>query len=403
MKYSILIVVVLCILSCSKKPDTQEIEKLAITSFSPTSGTYGDTVTINGKGFGNDPARINISIGTSFKFRPFSATDTKLLLVIPKEAGNGAVGVDLGSTQRIGIDYAVANGNFTLNIPEPVAVTGTLPDFLRIGDTVSFSGTAFGSDPARITVRFGTSINAKPSQVSGTGLKFIVPEIYYHNPTAPNGIVSIREFPAVKITIVKGSDSITLNKNFKILPPHPTIFDFSPKKVRAGDTLRITGKNFYYADDLSQILHIEAGTIQSPYFHTSTELRVKISIGDTISKSPIRVVVRSGYDFFLISESNRTPDSLTTMPQTIVYNMSPSHAKAGEQIMITGKFKVADFSTITLRFTGSATDVKLDLSGTQKDNVIYAKVPADAKTGPVSVTIAGFVSGTTPNSLIILP
>lgn len=131
MKYFKLALVVpvlisICFFSCGKggsNPDTTPVPPttdpvvqpviLAISSFSPTNGAAGTTVTITGTGFGTNIDLIKVKFGSSVAISPAAFTTTQLTVVVPPDATTGkiAVSVNNATFATSVTDYAIGNVN----------------------------------------------------------------------------------------------------------------------------------------------------------------------------------------------------------------------------------------------------------------------------------------------------
>jgi hypothetical protein len=67
-----------------------------ITSFSPSSGGAGDSITINGSGFGDDPFHLQVSFPNSVAASIVSVTDTQIVITVPNAAVTGTITVTHG-------------------------------------------------------------------------------------------------------------------------------------------------------------------------------------------------------------------------------------------------------------------------------------------------------------------
>ncbi len=83
----------------------------AITSFSPTSGVPGDTVTIAGSNFDPTPANNTVRFN-GITATVQSATATQLVVTVPNGATTGTISVTLTNTLS-----ATSAGSFTINVP----------------------------------------------------------------------------------------------------------------------------------------------------------------------------------------------------------------------------------------------------------------------------------------------
>jgi IPT/TIG domain-containing protein len=108
-----------------------------ITSFTPTSGVIGSTVTITGTGF------KDTSVVTSVAFNGVAATsftvdsDTQITVVVPSGATTGKISV----TDSEGTD--TSGPNFTVTASPTPTITSFTPTSGAVGTTVTVTGTGF--------------------------------------------------------------------------------------------------------------------------------------------------------------------------------------------------------------------------------------------------------------------
>jgi hypothetical protein len=137
-----------------------------ITSFTPTSGTTGTTVTINGTNFSTTPAN-NIVDFNGTVATVTASTTTTITTSVPIGATTGPISV------TIGCNTATSSTNFTISSALPT-ITSFTPSSGPVSTTVTITGTNFSSTPANNTVRFnGTLATATAS--SATSITTSVP------------------------------------------------------------------------------------------------------------------------------------------------------------------------------------------------------------------------------------
>ncbi|MVM30447.1 cell shape-determining protein MreB [Spirosoma sp. HMF4905] len=114
------------IVACKKNPDEptpviKPTPKTTIASVDPATAPVGSTIAITGTNFSTDPGSNTITIG-GVTATVVSATDTRLVVVVPAGATSGPVSVTAGG------QTAQAPGTFTVSLPavKPVKeVSGT--------------------------------------------------------------------------------------------------------------------------------------------------------------------------------------------------------------------------------------------------------------------------------------
>lgn len=137
----------------------------AITSFDPTSGPVGATVTIYGTGFSTTPA------SNAVKFNGTAATVTasdggSISTSVPSGATTGRI------TVTIGANTATSAQDFVVTIPGAPAITSFTPTRGVAGTTVSVTGANFQSGTLSLTLN---GVAVTPTITSATALTFAVP------------------------------------------------------------------------------------------------------------------------------------------------------------------------------------------------------------------------------------
>lgn len=196
-------------------------DELVVTAFSPRSGPLagGTEVTINGQGFTAD---TQVLFGAFSSPRITFVSATELKAIAPR--GLAADVVDLVvynkngvSTQRRGYTY----------LPD-VRITGLTPvtGDLAGGTTVTLTGTGFTGATA---VRFGANDATMVTVVSATQVTAVTPA----------GAAG-----AVDVTIVAPGGSWTSQRAFTYFDPAGpfAVLGLSPRLIRAGDTVYLTGQ-----------------------------------------------------------------------------------------------------------------------------------------------------------------
>ncbi|MCX5752097.1 MAG: hypothetical protein NTW97_00465 [Candidatus Krumholzibacteria bacterium] len=159
---------------CSTEPDTIILEAPVLTSISPDSGAYGDTVVVSGSGFGPHPSANAIVISpdrfSSASSRriivPFGGSGTELRGVVPDGAFTGSVRVE--RTAQLG-------RMFSASVEPPVSASAALPFGVRLaagnvgksffsGEEYTFSITAGASSEDYLVVVFSDAAPPLPTE-----------------------------------------------------------------------------------------------------------------------------------------------------------------------------------------------------------------------------------------------
>jgi hypothetical protein len=150
-----------------------------VTSFTPTSGITGSTVTINGTGF---VPGATVKFGTKASATVTFVSGTQIKATVP----NGAV------TGKISVSTSAGTGTSASNFTVTLSITGFAPASGPTGTVVTINGVGFNSSS---TVKFNGAAASSVTHVSSTQLKATVPSsattgpISVTNTTAPTGTV----------------------------------------------------------------------------------------------------------------------------------------------------------------------------------------------------------------------
>lgn len=166
------------------------------SSFTPTSGYPGATVTLTGTNFSTVPG-INVVRFNGVQSIVTASTATSITTTVPAGATTGPV------TVEIACQTATAPGNFTVLIPPPV-ITSFSPVSGPIGTTVTLTGTDFGTTVSSNIVYFGAR-RATVSAASATSLTVVVPAGSTFQPitVTRNGLTGFSQLPFI-VTFANG-------------------------------------------------------------------------------------------------------------------------------------------------------------------------------------------------------
>ena len=323
--------------SCKKESQTPD---LSITSFIPTSGTVGSTVTISGSSFSTTPGNNLVKFNGATAL-VVNATSSSLTTIIPAAATTGKLTVAVnGKTATSANDFTVIT----------VSITDFSPTSGIVGTSVNITGIAFDPSPSGNIVNF----NGTPATVTSattTSLTVTVPS------QATTG----------KITVEVNGNVATSSTDFTVL--NPTITDFTPASGVAGTTVTISGANFSVNPTNNLVkFHGAIATVTSA---SSTQLVV--AVPENATTGSILVFVSSGS----VTSSN----SFTILSPTIA-DFSPNIGSAGASVVITG----TNFSTTStfdvVKFNNTVATVTNATSTT-----ITATVPSGVTAGKISIKV----------------
>jgi hypothetical protein len=247
----------------------------AISSFSPTSASTGQTVTITGTNF---TGATSVSFGgiAASSFTVVSGTS------ITAVVGSGATGSVLvttanGTGTRAGFTYLTVN-------PAPT-ITSFTPNTGKTGQVVTITGTNF---TGATSVRFGGTAASSFSVVSGTSITATV-----GSGTSGN----------VSVTTASGTGTLA---GFTYVTV-PNLISFSPSRAAPGTAISFTGTGFH-VNPTNNIVWIGA-----------TKANVTASTGNSISAT---VPLGSSTDYIRVL--NRESGLATQSNNFFIATFSPS-------------------------------------------------------------------------------
>ncbi len=307
-----------------------------VSSFAPTSGVVGTSVTITGTGFtGVTGVRFNATNAVSFTVN----STTSITAVVPTGATSGRVRV-LSSGGN-----GVSATNFT--VLQPPTITTFTPATARVGQTVTVNGTRF----AGITNVSLNGLTLAYTFVSTARITFVVPS------GATSGF----------ITITTPDGTATSATQFVVLPDAPTVTSFSPGSGAEGFTsVTITGTNFL---DASEVRF--ATTSAAVYtVNSATSITATVPVGAITGR--IRVVTPGGTG---VSATN-----FRIVAAPTITSFAPAAGAIGSTVVIQG----TNFVNVSgVSFNGTAAST-FTVNGTATR--ITVTVPAGTTSGTISVT-----------------
>lgn len=172
------------------------LEVPTITSFAPTSGVVGTTVTITGINFSAIAAENKVIMNGHLATVTTSSA-TQITFTVPVGAVTGPIMVQ---TKFGNFDYTVVSStNFTVDTNEPI-ITSYTPTLGPVGTTVTITGNHFSATPADNKVLMD-GLSATVTSSSTTQIIFIVPV------GATTGSFSVQTvFNQFQWTVVPGSN-----------------------------------------------------------------------------------------------------------------------------------------------------------------------------------------------------
>jgi hypothetical protein len=234
----------------------------SITSFSPTSGPVGGSVTVTGAGFtGATKVTFGAIAATSFAVD----SDTQITAVVPSGFAHSPIKVTTpGGTGKSATNFAVVAGSGS-------SISGVSPSSGAVGDPVVISGSGF--------------TGASQVQFNGTGATFNIDSDVQITTTVPVGATT----GVVSVTTPSGvAQSPTVFTIGSAPPPVPSITSFSPTSGPAGTTVTVTGSGFTGATN------VNFGAIAATSFTVDSDVQITVVVPSGFAHSPIKVTTPGG-------------------------------------------------------------------------------------------------------------
>jgi parallel beta-helix repeat protein len=303
-------------------------------------------VTISGHGFHSATGVVFNGTAAIFSVQ----SDNSISATVPAGATSGQISV----TSSSGTTSA---GSFTVTgssppPPPPPSITGFAPASGPPGTAVTISGSGLTGATA---VSFG-----------GASATYTVASDNQIDATVPTGASS----GPVSVTTPTGTALSSSTFTITVVTPGPSISSFSPASGPPGTIVTINGTNLTGATAV-----LFTGTSASPTVVSDSEITAIVP--DGASTGPIGVTTPNG------SATSSSDFTVTTTPTPSISGFSPTNGLAGTVVTIDGT-NLSGATSVTF-YNGAAAASFTVVS----DSQLTATVPAAARTGPISVTVAG--------------
>lgn len=319
-----------------------------INAIDPISGEIGTSVTISGEDFGTDATDLQVAFNQVLA-EVTSVSNTEIITSVPLGAITGPVTVG-----KIGSGLSATGPIFTVTTTNP-EITGISPESGEVGTLVTIQGQNFGADAAEVEVTFNGEI-ATVNAIADTEIQAFVPS------NATTGIVSVRSL----LTGFSGDGPV-----FTVTEIIPEVTSVLPTSGPVGTVVIIQGQNFgTEATEVEVTFNGETASINSI---SDTEIEVVVPANASTGIVAVRSLVTGN--------RGDGPVFTVTVITPEITNISPAVGPVGTEVTITGQNFGTVIGNLEVDFNGEIATVN-SLTDTQ----IIAEVPANAATGPVSVT-----------------
>ncbi len=322
---------------------------LAISSFTPSVGVAGSSITISGSGFSSIPSN-NIVKFNGIAATVTTSTSTTITATLP--AGN--------TVGKITVSVNGVAASSTNNFEGILSINSFTPVNGLTGSTITITGTGFSSTPNNQAVKFN-GIDATVTASTSTSLTVSVPT------GATTG----------KISVLRDGVTVQSASEFLVLPLAITFF--SPAVAVVGSTITLNGTGFssVAANNMVTFNGISTTVINS----TSTSLTTTVPPGATTGKIMITVSgvsTASGTDFIV----TKLAVTLSSFPE--YFGVENESATATLQVN-----DVREIQSLKINSYGISEDiVKLKvnpISFTSDGNSVQVIVPASYFTDPLGL------------------
>lgn len=225
--------------SCNGTLGTTTFDNVSVTSgtmplvsgITPTVGTIGTSVTINGSSFGSSQGASTVRFNGALASSITSWADTQIVAVVPANASSGPVSVIANSIE--------SNTDVSFTFYHPV-ITSLSPSTGQIGATVTVKGSGFG--PWELA-GFYVLFNGVPVTAQGISYGYVAwndTSITVSVPSTTSGPVMVS---------LQGITSNAVQFNVEQL----SITGLSPNFGPSGSPITITGTGFGSSQDTSVV------------------------------------------------------------------------------------------------------------------------------------------------------
>lgn len=341
----------------SNNPQFDVTATPVITSISPSSATVGTVLTITGTNFGDAADSVGINFPQNLyppppALTPISRSPTSITVAVPSAAMSGNV--------IVAVDGVSSAGSAFTFIPTPNITS--LSTYSGVpGTSVYIFGTNFGASQGTSTVNF----NGVAASVTSWGNSQIIV-------VAPSNVTT------GPITVV--ANSVTSNSNVVFTVTTPAISSLSPPDAAAGATVTLNGSGLAAQGLTTQVFFNGVAASVASASSNSVTVVVPANATSGLVTAVLGPDTSNGVEFTLDS-----PPAISAI--------SPTTALYGGAVTITGSGFGATQSNSSVNFYLSNTAPQVQ---SWSDSSITVLVPADATTGPLTVTVGG-VAATAPS------
>jgi hypothetical protein len=321
-----------------------------ISSLNTSSGRIGSSVTINGSNFGSTQGTVTFNGTPATSVTYWSSTS--IVAVVPSGATTGNIVVT--------VNNVASNGEpFTVLLTPTITRLSTTSS--AAGTSVTLYGTNFGTSQGASTVTFpGSTTAASITSWSNTQIAAMVPS---DATGTGNVVVTVNEIPSA-------------GTSFTVLPT-PTITSLSTASGAVNTSVTLYGTNFGTSQGASTVTFPGTTTAASITSWNSTTIVATVPSSAT----------GTGDVVVTVNGVASAGTSFTVLATPTISSLSMYTGAVGASVTINGMNFGSSQGSSTVTFNGkSATVTSWNASS------IVVKIPTDAATGQVLVTVNGVAS-----------
>ena len=364
-----------------------------ISSISPEMGPVGTSVVIEGQNFSATAEDNVVEFNGVTAATPTGVSETSLTVLVPNNATTGPITVTVDGLK------AVFSDDFTVHVvPAQITVLGATADDTQV--TLSWTVPLDGGAPITdYEIKSGTTSGALTTAITANVVSDNITNGADAGETASyvvgslvNGTLYYFQV-AAKNSVGTGTYSAEAPATPSGTSPAPVVNGFTPEEGLVGTSVVIEGLNFSTIanENIVKFGGIKAADPTSP---STTSLTVLVP--DGAPTGPISVEVNgqtgtSGTDFTVLVPS--------APPAPVVGVFTPDRGAPGTSVVIDG----LNFSTTPedniVRFGGFQAAEPTVASAIS----LTVEVPANARTGPISVQVNGQTGTSGTDFTVLVP
>ena len=330
--------------------ERQEVILPQITSLSPTSVRYHQVVTINGTGFGSDRGTGKMVFYPDTEpssSQYLSWSDTRIQVRVPTGARTG----------NLQVITATGSTSARLTITSPW-VSSVSPRSGRTNTLVTVTGSNFGASRGSNSVRIGSRTISSYSSWSSSTIRFRIPV------NTRSGNLSVR-------TSEGTSNFVSLEVT------SPYLSWTSPTRVKPGDRLTLTGRNFRSTRGLGSVVFTPSVRPSSGDYVSWSDSRIVVEVPDRAKSGDVKVITSQG-------SSGTRRIEVQEIDEPRITSVSPTRVRYNQILTIRGTGFGASRGTGKVVFFGG-TEPRSYQYVSWSETRIQVRVPTGARTGNLQV------------------